>query len=294
MLVPEQLRERFAEEVLRLRSSNERSGSLLLPPATYRDLLCDNALVATLRYASDALTSAERLQAATAQRAQELQQQYDEYRRSTPAHVTSRQRVSAAQLQREMQSWDAWLNQEQQPLAAPAPTAAAAAAAEAAATAFVLAAHRRQRNVAVARQRQRSASTDSSSSSNSSSSSISDSRRNNNVGCRTSSGGGSSSIDTVSMSAAAVAQLSLPALNQRESALEAALATVRTAQRAAQDSEAEQRTLCCVCQDAKKSVLLLPCRHLCLCAGCCRRLRGSGGLCPICRVLITDSLEVYT
>eukprot|EP00953_Heterococcus_sp_UTEX-ZZ885_P019432 10845-Heterococcus_DN1.PRE.1 len=96
------------------------------------------------------------------------------------------------------------------------------------------------------------------------------------------------------MSAAAVAQLSLPALNQRESALEAALATVRTAQRAAQDSEAEQRTLCCVCQDAKKSVLLLPCRHLCLCAGCCTRLRSSGGLCPICRVLITDSLEVYT
>ena len=52
----------------------------------------------------------------------------------------------------------------------------------------------------------------------------------------------------------------------------------------------EEALLCVVCEDAKKSVLLLPCKHICTCQGC------AGGLaaCPICRVPIEDRVvDVY-
>lgn len=51
---------------------------------------------------------------------------------------------------------------------------------------------------------------------------------------------------------------------------------------------------CVVCQDNEKSVVLLPCRHLCLCPNCLRtmtiyRTRD----CPICRKVFKSTMEVY-
>ena len=52
----------------------------------------------------------------------------------------------------------------------------------------------------------------------------------------------------------------------------------------------EEALLCVVCEDAKKSVLLLPCKHICTCQGCAEGL----GACPICRVPIEDRVvDVY-
>jgi len=48
--------------------------------------------------------------------------------------------------------------------------------------------------------------------------------------------------------------------------------------------------MCCVCLERKKSVLFLPCRHLCTCAVCCLRLTK----CPLCDAKITQKLEAYT
>jgi serine/threonine protein kinase len=60
-----------------------------------------------------------------------------------------------------------------------------------------------------------------------------------------------------------------------------AAAAVRTAAAAAAQ---EQAYTCVVCEDAQKSVLLLPCKHICMCE-CC-----AGGVqdCPICRVPIEE------
>jgi hypothetical protein len=60
--------------------------------------------------------------------------------------------------------------------------------------------------------------------------------------------------------------------------------------------EQKDKQLCVVCQDAPKSVLLLPCRHLCVCKECMARLKAdrSGCVCPICRGSVTDSLDVYS
>lgn len=58
-----------------------------------------------------------------------------------------------------------------------------------------------------------------------------------------------------------------------------------------------EETICVICQDLKKNTLLLPCRHLCLCACCAERVYRSAKrkrLCPLCRHLITDTMDVFT
>lgn len=52
-------------------------------------------------------------------------------------------------------------------------------------------------------------------------------------------------------------------------------------------------SLCVICQERQKTVLTLPCRHICLCAECCRRLYGYQRTCPICRTFIYHSVTVY-
>jgi hypothetical protein len=59
-------------------------------------------------------------------------------------------------------------------------------------------------------------------------------------------------------------------------------------------SPEQDATLCIVCEDAKKEVLLFPCRHLCLCKMCASTcLFKTLHECPMCRETIGDSMEVY-
>ena len=48
---------------------------------------------------------------------------------------------------------------------------------------------------------------------------------------------------------------------------------------------------CCICRDNAKTILLIPCRHLCLCDNCSQLQVVS--TCPICRCQITDRIQVY-
>ena len=50
---------------------------------------------------------------------------------------------------------------------------------------------------------------------------------------------------------------------------------------------------CVVCLAERKCVVLLPCAHLCLCAGCALRFVGRGAVCPVCRTAVEDALAVY-
>ena len=52
---------------------------------------------------------------------------------------------------------------------------------------------------------------------------------------------------------------------------------------------AQAAEACCVCLGASRTVLLLPCRHLCLCAGCA----GQVGCCPLCRGAIAARVAVF-
>ena len=54
--------------------------------------------------------------------------------------------------------------------------------------------------------------------------------------------------------------------------------------------------VCVVCMErAEKSVLLMPCKHLCVCKDCTDKLlTQSKPMCPVCRNPILDTIEVFT
>lgn len=55
------------------------------------------------------------------------------------------------------------------------------------------------------------------------------------------------------------------------------------------------KNLCVICQDRDKCVVLLPCRHLCICDICANKLiRLNQYECPLCRVPLGTHINVYT
>lgn len=53
-------------------------------------------------------------------------------------------------------------------------------------------------------------------------------------------------------------------------------------------------SFCIVCREHYKCVLLLPCKHLCLCQMCHATLKNYNRSCPICRKNIQRTMKIYT
>ncbi|KAK2555399.1 RING finger protein B [Acropora cervicornis] len=61
------------------------------------------------------------------------------------------------------------------------------------------------------------------------------------------------------------------------------------------ERERDQK-LCIVCLTEMKNIVLMPCRHMCLCKNCCKQLMEVHGKrsCPLCCQSIASTLEIYT
>lgn len=51
---------------------------------------------------------------------------------------------------------------------------------------------------------------------------------------------------------------------------------------------------CVICRDRRKTVLLMPCRHLCLCHRCATNLNNYRTVCPLCRKTYINTIQIYT
>ena len=51
--------------------------------------------------------------------------------------------------------------------------------------------------------------------------------------------------------------------------------------------------LCCICQDHEKCIMMLPCRHLCICERCLEPLRARSQNCPMCRKPVKQMIKAY-
>jgi ankyrin repeat protein len=74
-------------------------------------------------------------------------------------------------------------------------------------------------------------------------------------------------------------------------------------------TDIQPHNLCTICRSGTKSVVLMPCRHFCVCFSCSKALKSGGSwdatssdlktsgdkpCCPICRAQINDFVTVYT
>ncbi|XP_073822186.1 uncharacterized protein [Musca autumnalis] len=52
---------------------------------------------------------------------------------------------------------------------------------------------------------------------------------------------------------------------------------------------------CIVCLERTRNILLLPCKHICLCSNCADRIMDERGIkfCPLCRQDINQTLEIF-
>ena len=53
----------------------------------------------------------------------------------------------------------------------------------------------------------------------------------------------------------------------------------------------DESKLCVICMEGKKDVLVMPCRHLCLCKACSSNTALTE--CPICRTAIVSTIAVF-
>ena len=51
--------------------------------------------------------------------------------------------------------------------------------------------------------------------------------------------------------------------------------------------------LCVVCMEGEKKVVLLPCKHMCMCKVCAAEIIADSAQCPVCREHVADSFEAF-
>lgn len=89
-------------------------------------------------------------------------------------------------------------------------------------------------------------------------------------------------------------------IEQRDSSTSSSSASSRSSSASSERTEKQPGSgllasigLCIICEDNEKSVVLVPCGHLCLCKRCANQLSHYDQYCPLCRMLIHRKVEVF-
>lgn len=61
----------------------------------------------------------------------------------------------------------------------------------------------------------------------------------------------------------------------------------------ASEENVPEEKYCVICQERAKNILLLPCKHVCLCTHCEIRLKNYGYKCPVCRTHVHRTMKVF-
>lgn len=57
--------------------------------------------------------------------------------------------------------------------------------------------------------------------------------------------------------------------------------------------DTDNSSLCVICQDNEKCVVLFPCKHMCMCNDCAANLVRYDNHCPLCRIVINRRINVF-
>lgn len=60
-----------------------------------------------------------------------------------------------------------------------------------------------------------------------------------------------------------------------------------------EEADFNEENYCIICQERAKDVLLLPCKHVCICSYCERKLNRHDSRCPVCRSHIQRTMKVF-
>ena len=91
-----------------------------------------------------------------------------------------------------------------------------------------------------------------------------------------------------------LSEQSIGRLSEMETELKRALERVTRQKESllkARLTQQQEKNICVICQVETKTVLLLPCRHLCTCKECSKRVELVN--CPLCRTFITEKIDVF-
>ena len=77
-------------------------------------------------------------------------------------------------------------------------------------------------------------------------------------------------------------------------AAEKGAADAQSSSSSSSNGQAQESQDCCVCLAERKSVVLLPCRHMCVCEACGLDDESLLDKCPMCRTNITHRFRVFT
>lgn len=59
------------------------------------------------------------------------------------------------------------------------------------------------------------------------------------------------------------------------------------------EEDVSEENYCIICQERVKNVLLLPCKHVCVCSYCEVKLNRYGNRCPVCRTNVHRTMKVF-